>query len=180
MTLRKAAVFLALLAFAGMGAYAQTATATHEITFNVPPIAMLELDSAAAITLEVSQPANAGLSPVGDSDPSKHLWYTTLNTAATTRRITVQWAVTDTAPAGTSLDIEVTALTAGCGTAAGLLTMPDLAATAQDLVTAIPSCATGQGTDGATITYTLNVDNPSLLVIESHTVDILFTLTEDA
>lgn len=180
MTFRKAAVFMALLALAGMGAYAQTATATHEVTFNVPAIAMMELDSVATVTLAVGNPASAGLSPVGATDSTKHLWYTTLNTVGTTRRITVEWAVTDSAPAGTSLDVEATAVTAGCGTGAGLLTMTDLDATAQDLVTGIPSCATGQAANGATITYTLNVDDPSALVIGTNTVDILFTLTEDA
>lgn len=180
MTLRKAAVFLALLALVGVGAYAQTATATHEITFSVPAIAMMQLDDATLITLAVSPPAQAGLPPVGDTDASKHLWYTTLNTLATTRRITIQWAGTDTAPSGTSLDVEATNVTAGCGTGGVLVTMTDLDPAAQDLVTAIPSCATGQGTDGATITYTLNVDDPSALVIGDNTVDILFTLTEDA
>jgi hypothetical protein len=180
MTFRKVAVFVALLGLAGTGAFAQTATATHPVTFNVPAIAMMQLDTVTTVTLAVGNPASAGLSPVGATDATKHLWYTTLNTAATTRRITVEWAVTDTAPAGTSLDIQATAVTAGCGTGAGLLTMTDLDATAQDFVTGIPSCATGQAANGATITYTLNVDTPADLVIETHTVNILFTLTEDA
>jgi hypothetical protein len=88
----------------------------------------------------------------------------------------VQWAALDAAPAGTTLHVQATAVTGGCGTAGAAVTISNVG---QNIVTAIPSCVTGQGANGASLTYTFQVDTPaSLLVGDNHLVTVTYTLTD--
>jgi hypothetical protein len=96
---------------------------------------------------------------------------------STVRSITAAWGGSDAAPAGCSLTLEVTALTAGCGTQESQITM---SAIAQDIVTDIGSCATGTGgTDGGRLTYTLSVDDVTQLdASDDQSVTVTLTLTD--
>ena len=86
------------------------------------------------------------------------------------------WGGTDAAPAGTSLKVQATAVTSGCGTAGSQVT---ISSTGQDIVTAIPSCVTGQGANGASLTYTFSVDTPANLAVgDNHLVTVTYTLTD--
>ena len=86
------------------------------------------------------------------------------------------WGATDSAPAGTSLLLEATSVPASSGTAAGQITVD---ATAKNLITGIGSTATGTGANGAALTYTFSVDDPSALVVgDNKTVTLTFTLTD--
>jgi hypothetical protein len=173
---RKTLIVAALCLLTGIGAFAATSSAAHSVQLNVPEIVMMSLNSVATVTLSVQAPAAGGLAPVGQTDNSKYLWYTTVNAAGTNRNISVQWGGADVAPAGTSLHVQATSVTGGCGTAGAAVT---IGAGAQNIVTAIPSCVTGQAANGAQLTYTLQVDTvASLAVGDNHLVTVTFTLTD--
>ena len=151
-------------------------TATHDVTLQVNEIVLIDLNDATAITLTTNTPAAGGDTPLGDSDATKLLQYTSLVASGLTRSISVQWDVADAAPTGTSLKVEATSVPASCGTAAGLVT---ISSTAQDIITGIGSCATGTGASGAALTYTFSIDTVSSLVVgDNKTVTLTYTLTD--
>jgi hypothetical protein len=173
----KISALVAALLLMGTGlAFAATDTAAHDVTMTVNEIALIDLNNTGAITLTTNAPTNGGEDPLGDSDASKLLQYTSLVAGGTTRNITVNWGGTDAAPAGTSLKVEATSVPGGCGTGGGQLTISD---TGQNLITGVASCATGTGASGAEITYTFSIDTISLLDVgESQTVTITFTMLD--
>lgn len=176
MNIRKLLATAALLTLTAGAVFALSSTASHSVQLNVPEIAMMSLNSTATITLAVQPPATGGLPPGGQTDTSKVLWYTAVNASGTHRNISVQWGGADAAPAGTSLHVQATAVTGGCGTAGAAV---QISGTAANIVTAIPSCVTGQAANGAQLTYTFQVDNAANLVVgDNHLVTVTFTLTD--
>ena len=158
--------------------FSATDTATHDVTMQVLEIVLIDLNNTSSITLTTNAPALGGETPLGDTDTTKLLQYTSLVASGTTRNITVNWGGTDAAPAGTSLKVEATSIPAGCGTAAAQVTISDVAT---NLVTAIGSCATGTGANGTQLTYTFSLDNiNSLEVGDNTTVTLTYTLTDGA
>jgi hypothetical protein len=151
-------------------------TAQHDVTLNVLEVCLIDLNSTATITLNTIAPAAGGMDPTGDTDTSKLLQYTSLVPTGDTRYISANWGGTDAAPAGTSLLLEVTSVPAGCGTAGAQITLSD---TPQNIITAIGSCATGVGANGAALTYTFSVDDVTQLVVgDTSTVTVTFTLSD--
>jgi len=151
-------------------------TAAHDVTLNVVDVCLIDLNSTATITLNTIAPAAGGMDPTGDTNNSKLLQYTSLVPTGQTRVITANWGGADAAPAGTSLLLEVTSVPAGCGTAGAQITIDD---TARNIITAIGSCATGVGANGAALLYTFSVDNVGLLVVgDTSTVTVTFTLSD--
>ena len=176
MNIRKVIISIALLALTAGVTFALSSTAAHSVQLNVPEIAMMSLNLTGTITLTVQNPAQGGLPPAGMTDASKVLWYTAVNATGTNRNISVQWGAADAAPAGTSLHVQATAVTAGCGSAGAAVQISNVA---QNIVTSIPSCVTGQGGNGAALTYTFQVDTPASLVVgDNHLVTVTFTLTD--
>ena len=169
----------ALVLIIGVGtAFAASDTANHDVTMTVAEVVLIDLNDNSEVVLTTSAPALGGQDPVGDTDSSKLLQYTSLVASGVTRRITVEWGALDAAPAGTSLKLEAVSVPAGCGTAGAQVTV---SSTAQNLITGIGSCATGTGGSGAALTYTFSIDDvPSLVVGDSETVTITFTLTDAA
>ena len=155
--------------------FADDSTA-HDVTLNVVDVCLIDLNSTATITLNTIAPAAGGMDPTGDTDNSKLLQYTSLVPSGDHRVITANWGATDAAPAGTSLRLEVTGVPANCGTAGAQITLSD---TAQNIITAIGSCATGVGANGAALLYTFSVDNVNNLVVgDTSTVTVTFTLSD--
>ncbi len=155
---------------------AQNSQDNITITITVNEICAIGLNDSLSITLTVSPPAAGGQNVQGDTDSSKLLQYTSLVAAGVARSITVNWDAADSAPAGTSLRAEVTSVPSGCGSATGEITVSDIA---QPLITNIGGCHTGEGTNGASITYTFSVDDISQLHVgDNHTVTLTFTLTD--
>ena len=149
---------------------------SHDVILQVNEIALIDLNNAGSITLTTNAPALGGEDPAGDTDASKLLQYTSLVAAGLTRNITVEWGAADSAPAGTSLDVEATSVPVNCGTGGVLRTISNVA---QTIITNIGSCATGTGANGSELTYTFNVDTVSSLVVgSSSTVTVTFTLTD--
>ena len=151
-------------------------TAAHDVILNVNEVCLIDLNSTATITLNTTAPAAGGMNPVGDTNNSKLLQYTSLVPSGQTRVITANWDALDAAPAGTSLRLQVTSVPVGSGTAGAQITLSD---TAQNIVTAIGSCATGTGVNGAALLYTFSVDTVSSLVVgATSTVTVTFTLSD--
>jgi hypothetical protein len=152
-------------------------TATQTVQLNVDDICVIDVTGDPA-TLTISAPAVGGQTPADATDNSTYAQYTSVVPSGTTRLLTANWGAGDSAPSGTQLGLEVTSLTAGCGTAVG--GGITVSGTAQNIVTAIASCATGTGaTDGAQLTYTLSVSNMGALdSTDDQTVTITLTLTD--
>ena len=168
------AVALVTLIFGSVGLFAAD-TASHQVDMTVNAVSLIDLDSTATINLVTVAPTNGGEDPVGQTDNSKLLQYTSLIASGTTRRVTTEMSV-GTAPAGTSLRLVASGVSGNCGTPQTELT---LSSTAQDLISTIGNCATGTGSNGATLTYTFSVDTVgSLNVTDNSLVTILFTLTD--
>ena len=157
--------------------FAASDTASHDVTMQVNEVVLLDIDDVTTMTLNTTAPANGGEDVTGSTD-TRLLQYTSLVAGATTRTISVSWGALDAAPAGTELKIEATGVAAGCGTAGAQITVSNVA---QNIVTAIGSCATGTGASGTEVTYTLNVTDVSALdVAGDSTVTITYTLTDAA
>jgi hypothetical protein len=152
-------------------------TATQTVQLNVDDICLIDVTGDPA-ALAIVAPAIGGQTPADATDNSTYAQYTSVVCGATTRAVTANWGGGDAAPSGTSLSLEVTSLTAGCGTAvAGGITVD---ATARNIVTGVTSCATGTGgTDGAQLTYTLSVSDVTQLdSCDDQSVTITLTLTD--
>jgi hypothetical protein len=178
MNCKRVLLLFGVLLFAAAGAFAATSSTNHQVQLNVPEVVLIGLSpDASTITLNVVAPGTAGNPPTGQTNATKYLQYTAVNASGTNRNISVAWGGADAAPAGTSLRVQVTAITGGCGTPSVQRT---ISAVGQNIVTAIPSCVTGiGGTDGANLTYTLSVDTAaSLLVGDNHLVTVTYTLSD--
>jgi hypothetical protein len=176
-SVRRWGAILCALALSAAPAFALTGSVSHQVTLTVQEVASVDLNTESLVTLLTIPPAASGDPPTGQQDASKKLYYTAVNASGVTRIITVQWGALDAAPSGTSLRLSAASVPGGCGFAAAEFTLSNVAA---NLITAIPSCATGTGTGGAALQYTFAIDSPgSLIVGESRTVTITFTLGED-
>lgn len=146
----------------------------HDVTLEVSAIA--EIAVTADVSLTVSAPATPGAIPQNDSDNSAYLQYTSTVPTGQTRSISAAWGGTDAAPAGTRLRLQASP-PGGMGTGAAAITV---SGSAQNVITAISSCYTGTGgTDGAQLTYTLEVTDATALVANaSETVTVTFTMTD--
>ena len=165
-------------------AFGLTDSATHDVDMTVDEIALIDLNDTSTVALTIAAPASGGETPASATDTSKRIQYTSIvsrTPSVLSRNLTVNWGGTDAAPAGTSLVAEVTSISGGvgtCGTPAAAVTV---SATGQNLLTGIGGCATGTGTNGAVLSYTLNIDDFTVLdAAESTTATITFTLAEDA
>ena len=164
-----------LLGITGM-VFAASDSANHQVTLQINEVVLIDLNDTGLITLSTSAPTNGGEDPVGSTDASKLLQYTSLVAGVTTRSITAAWGGGDAAPSGTSLKLQATSVPVNCGTAGAQIT---LSGTGQNIITAIGSCATGTGANGAEMTYTFSIDDvTSISVGDSNTVTITFTLTD--
>lgn len=155
------------------------ATTTQTITMQVNSICVLAVTGNPS-TLIVSAPASGGQTPSNPSSNTTYAQYTSTVPASQTRLLTAAWGSSDAAPAGCSLKLSATP-SGGTnqGSTAGQVT---LSSTAQSIVTAIKSCATGTAaTNGAQLTYTLSVDTlTSLVAGDSKTATVTLTLTDAA
>jgi hypothetical protein len=152
-------------------------TATQTVQLNVDDICVIDVTGDPA-ALTIAAPAVGGQTPPDATDNSTYAQYTSVVCGAAARALTANWGAGDAAPSGCDLSLEVTSLTAGCGSAVvGGITV---SGTAQNIVGSIGSCATGTGaSDGAQLSYTLSVtDNSQLDSCDDQTVTITLTLTD--
>jgi hypothetical protein len=169
--------FVVVFCLTVVGAVMAADTATQTVQLNVDDICVIDVTGDPA-ALTIAAPAVGGQTPADATDNSTYAQYTSVVCGATARALTANWGAGDAAPSGCSLDLEVTSLTAGCGSAVvGGITC---SGTAQNIVGSIGSCATGTGAaDGAQLSYTLTVDDVTQLdSCDDQTVTITLTLTD--
>ena len=175
---RSKSIIIGLILLLGAASFVMAAsdTASHQVTLQINEVVLIDLNDTGTITLSTSAPTNGGEDPTGSTDATKLLQYTSLVASGTTRNITAAWGAGDSAPAGTSLKLQATSVPASCGTAGAQVTLSN---SGQNIITAIGSCATGTGANGAELTYTFSIDTVSSLNVgDSETVTITFTLTD--
>jgi len=190
--LRTSTLILALTAFLFTQANAQdTNTDAHDVVIGIPEVALLDIESASgtSITLTPTAPTEAG-SPISfASTTNTSLWlnYSSIigSTTEATRKVTAAISA-GTVPGGMLLKVQAAA-DAGSGdgtvgTAAGQITLSSIA---QDFITGIGSCYTGDGAaKGHQLTYTLML-NPAagnyanLDFDDATTLTITYTLTNN-
>ena len=165
------------LCFVGLGFAAMTAAQT--VGMQVNSICVLAVTGNPG-ALVVSVPAVGGQTPANPSSNTTYAQYTSTVAGTTSRKMTAVWGASDAAPTGCSLKLQATP-SGGLnqGSSAGQIT---LSSTAQDLITAIKSCATGNAAaNGAQLTYTLSVNTvTSLVASESKMATVTLTFTDAA
>lgn len=168
-----------------------TNTEAHDVTINIPEVALLDIEPAAstAITLAPTAPTEAGSPLDFSSSTDNTLWlnYSSIigSTTEANRKITA--AITNgTMPGGMLLKVQAGADAGNgdgtMGTAAGQLT---LSGSAQDLITGIGSCYTNTPeNNGHQLTYTLELNGAggsyaNLDFDDATTLTITYTLSDN-
>ena len=192
-TITKLLTFSLLIGGLGLAAQAQdTNTDSHALTVNIPEVALLDLeaDLGTSITLEATAPTEAGLgADVNDSDDTIWVNYSSIvnGTQDASRNVTVEISA-GTVPGGTMITLQAAAYSgsSGDGTQGTAGSAVTLSSTAQDIITAIGSCYTGDGvSSGHQLTYTLALDSTDpdayskLDADDSNTLTVLYTLTDN-
>ena len=176
--MKLAVLFAGLAVCAGLVDVAFAAdTANQTVQMNVNDICVIDVTGNPG-ALTIVAPGTGGQTPADDTDNTTYAQYTSVVSGLTTRSLQAKWGGSDVAPSGCSLLLEVTAVTAGCGSrVVGGITV---SSSDQDIVTAIASCATGTGaTDGGQLTYTLSVDDVTQLdSADDQSATITLTLTD--
>ncbi len=193
-SLTKFITFSLIIGGMSLAAQAQTDTNedSHALTVTIPEVALLDLeaDDTTSITLEATAPTEAGLAAdVNDSDDTIWINYSSIvNTGEDDNRSVTVEISAGTVPGGTMITLGAAAYSGDSGggdtgTAGAAVT---LSGTAQDIITAIGSCYTGDGTEsGHQLTYTLALDSSDpdayskLDASDSNTLTVLYTLTDD-
>jgi len=172
-----ATLMVAVLAF-GVAAVT-TDNATSVFTVGNDEIAVLDVYGTAGNLLLVA-PASGGDTPPAVSDNTTYLQYTVVVISAATKKITAQ-ITTGSLPAGTLLKITTIPDVGGLeGTAVSATSVTTVSAA--NVVTLIPSCATGTGvTDGAQVTWELSVNAiASMASTTAASITITYILTDTA
>lgn len=171
---RTVIICLMLAVFSPSRAWPQSvsgATASHEVVLIVAEVAVVALQNARPLVLQLSAMSQR------EATGSNRLFYTTINASGRTRSITVQWSATDAAPQGVSLHVCATNIPTGFGIATGDVT---ISSSPMTLIRGIPSCATGTGESGAELRYRAVLDDASRAVEgERCAVTITYTITDD-
>lgn len=163
-----------------------TNEASHSVTVNIPELALLDLEGGTSVTLTPTVPSEAGDAFDFSTSANSNVWLNYSSIVATGKTRSVTAAITSgSIPAGLVLKLTAAgyAGTGGdgtMGTSAGQIT---LSGTAQDIITGIESCYTGDGPgNGHQLTYRLELSSPDdyyRLVEGSTTLTVTYTLSED-
>lgn len=169
----------------GFNAFSQdTNTDNHQITVEVPTVALLDLETSGArnITASFSQaaPLEAG-DPLTAPVPNSTLWlnYSSIQTGTTTKRVDVRSSAVIN-----GVDINLVAATSATGS--GTLGTPtagfNLTAADQTLINGIGSAYTVSGpNNGHLLTYAFNATNSNYADLRSGstTVTVTYTLADN-
>ncbi len=185
----KLIALIAFLAFTHQSMAQDTNVASHQVTINIPEIALLDIEpSNSSIQLTASAPSEAGnpLSFTGATNNSLWLNYSSIIGAAPddNRKITV--SATGTLPMGADLRVLASAVSGnGAGTRGTPTGQVTISSTGQgyDIITGIGSCYTGNGVqNGHQLTYSL-VENSAnygnLRFDTNYSLTITYTLSDN-
>lgn len=157
-------------------ATAASDTDTQTMDLDVDDIAVIGVSAATVPTMTITTPTagNEGDDPLGDSDSSTTVEYTSVVTSGQTRTITAEITTGDV-PAGTQLTLIAESVPASCGSAAAEQILSTTEAKA--IITGIGSCATGGS--GPTLTYSFEVTSVTSLDADGDTAPVVtLTITE--
>lgn len=182
-------LFVAVLLMAAGAALADSATATQTFTMSCPGMAVVHVTSTGPTGLALAAPATGGLAPASVSQSAGYLQWTSVQTGSTnTIKAHVSTGAGTQIPAGCQLQLAAGTVTVD-GSIAGQIpaasagtpgTITALSSTDQNLITTIPSVATGNGTYGSPLTYTLSVSNwASLKADTTESVTVTMTLSSN-
>lgn len=174
-----------LLSLLVLPAGAQVATDNHSVGLTIPEIALLDVEpNTSTISLALTPPTEAGLpltASTAATNNSKWLNYTSaLAPSSTNRTVTVQ-VTSGTVPSGINLLLQAGSYSgSGAGTTGTSVGQIALNNTAQNLITGIGGCYTGDGSStGHRLTYTLAISNYAQLNFSQSTnLQITFTISD--
>lgn len=186
--------FAALIVLSANAAFAQVAdtnVALHNVTINIPEVALLDLESTLGndITLIGTAPTEAGEAMTfGASATNATIWmnYSSIIGTSTEPSRNVSVAITNgTVPVGLKLTVLAAADAGnGGGTMGGVSPVLTLTGDSQNIVTAVGSAYTGDGANnGHLLTYQLGyagtpTDYTDLDFDNSDMVTITYTLSD--
>ena len=175
----------ALILTSAINVFAQDSDhGAHSVSINIPQVALLDLEGGSSITLAPTAPTEAGdaLSFASATDNSIWVNYSSIIASGKTR--TVNAAITSgTVPTGLLLKVTAGSYAgSGKGTLGTAGSQVTLSTTAQNIITGIGSCYTGNGaSNGHNLTYTLELgstDNYNQLVQANTSITVTYTITE--
>jgi hypothetical protein len=184
-TKRMQGLFVVMFMFLALGlvgiAGAQVDIATDSFTLTIDPIAVLDVDGILG-NFTVTAPTLAGDDVVvSDSDDNTLLQYTSVVASASFRAITV--SPSNTLPEGIILHVSSDHPVSGegdLGDSVEEIEFDHLTLGAQNIVNNIGSCFTGTtSSDGARLTYWIEVDNIGDLNASTASITLTYTLTDD-
>ncbi len=159
-------------------------TEDHKVTISVPKVALLDLEGTKDITLKIDGPKEAGEAVSFENASNSGIWvnYSSIAEKNKTRKVTVE--LDKNVPDGIYLKVLASSYTGSGkgahGSASGKLT---LTTTAQDIVTEVGSCYTGNGEDnGHNLTYSLELtsDADYAKLLEGDTeITVTYTLVDE-
>jgi hypothetical protein len=178
-------LFVVMFMFLALGliniAGAQTDTDSHVFDLIISPVALLHVESSFA-SLSVTAPEYAGEDvEVSPADSNTYLQYTSVVAAGTTRRITLN--PSNNFPAG--IILYCTPLLTETGEGDRGDTRPTVYfdidhRAAKVIIDDIGSCFTEDGsTDGANLTYWIEVDDIGNINAATTSITLTYTLTDD-
>ena len=158
---------------------------SHSVSINIPEVALLDLEGTTAVTLAPTAPTEAGEALSFATSTNNSIWvnYSSIVGASETRNVTAQ-ITSGTVPAGVNLKVAAAADAGqGKGTVGATAGTVTLSTSAQNVVTGVKSCYTGNGASkGHNLTYSLELssaDNYAQLVQGTTNLTITYTLTDN-
>ncbi|HKJ79431.1 MAG TPA: hypothetical protein VKA10_07845 [Prolixibacteraceae bacterium] len=183
--------FAAILFFLGTAIAQDDNSAKHNVSIDIPTIAILDIEDADGEAASISLEPNIDVLEAGDAvsftgatDNSLWLNYTSVVTDGATRTVSAKISSgASTLPEGISLVLSVAGASNGKGTL-GTAVSGDitLGASNETIVNNIGSCYTENGaTNGHNLTYKVAMDNDEFasLVATNYTVEVTYTITDN-
>lgn len=177
-------IAISLFAF-GIAAAQDTQSASHNVTINIPNVAVVDIEGASTdITLGATFSGEAG-DALGFADTDNSLWlnYTSVVPSSSTTRTISAKIESGSLPAGVKLKVAAGAPTGGAGTKGSSVgSAIELSTTDQPLITGIGSCYTGNGANnGSNLTYSLELQANGFanLISTSTTVQVTYTIADN-
>ena len=166
--------------FVGCGIAQINDQSNIDIVSKTEEMSLLNIVGSELVSLSITPFLEIGNMPVFSSDDSTYAQYTSTVSGAATRKITVQ--ITDgEVPTGCRLKLDASGIedVAGEGVPVdGGVTIPPASGEAVTIINGIKSCATGTGaTDGAKLTYSLEIDNFSEVKAGTYNFTVSLTFT---
>ncbi|NQU85166.1 MAG: hypothetical protein HQ541_05335 [Mariniphaga sp.] len=182
-----ATILTALILTTTLNTFAQSDTneGSHSISISIPEVALLDLEGGSSINLAPSAPSEAGNPFDFSTAVDNSIWVNYSSVVASGRTRTVTAAIT-TGSVPTGMSLKVTAGSyagSGNGTLGGATSQVTLSNSAQDIITGIGSCYTGNGaSNGHNLAYALELDSNNdydELVQDNTSITVTYTLTDD-